>query len=252
MKATIYILVAGVTIPCVLRYPETIRFFPKKYITSECYTSNPVTLSDMEWDYYISSGLVEGPQTEFSVLSASFSDTLISLDRMIVHAVAIRRNDQAYLITAPSGIGKSTQAKYLQKLRPNEFGIICGDRPILEFKKLTPIFEESSSIKQVPVKKEIIVHPSPWNGKENWYGAEAAPLAGIIMLKRGTMNRVCLLEPKEAALSFFPQIIQSGIRPELIKKSASLETELLNSVPIWELTTNQVPDSTFKLLDAVF
>ena len=42
------------------------------------------------------------------------------------------------------------------------------------------------------------------------------------------------------------------IRPELIKKSASLETELLNSVPIWELTTNQVPDSTFKLLDAVF
>ena len=154
---------------------------------------------------------------------------------MILHAVALRWNDKAWLITARSGVGKSTQAKYLQELCPGEFGIICGDRPILEFRE-----------------NDIIAHPSPWNGKENWHGAEKAPLGGVILLERGDENRIESLSPKEAAIPVYVQVIQNAVEAEKIHKSTALITRLLKNVPIWRLTTHQVPDSTRLLLEKVF
>ena len=99
---------------------------------------------------------------------------------------------------------------------------------------------------------EITVHPSPWNGKENWYGAGAAPLAGVILLERGEANSLSALSEREAAVPLYTSFIQTAWEPDNIRKIAELETRLLQSVPIWQLTTHQVPDSTKLLLDAIF
>ena len=99
---------------------------------------------------------------------------------------------------------------------------------------------------------EIIVHPSPWNGKENWHSAEAAPLGGIILLERGENNRICSVSSREAAVQAFSQIIQTCVNEKTILQSAELATTLLTSVPIWKLTSYSVPDSTRLLADAVF
>lgn len=216
MKHTINVTLAGVTFSCTLRFQETARFFPPSNAVVSPIVGESVCLSDDDWQYFLTANMVECPHSEYSLLTAPFSDALLSYDRMVFHSVALRWHDRAYLISAPSGNGKSTQARYLKKLHPGEFGIICGDRPILSF-----------------YDNEIIVHPSPWNGKENWHDAEAAPLAGLILLERGNENKLIALSPREAALRTYAQVMQRCIDPEKIRRAAELTTRLLNSVPIW-------------------
>lgn len=235
MNNMIDVSLAGLTFPCRLRYPETARYFPAPNPAARCVGGDPVCLTDEDWQYYLSDGMEDCAHTEFSLLTAAFSDALMDHERIILHAVAIRWRDKSYLIAAQSGNGKSTQARFLQQLRPGEFSVICGDRPVLSFHD-----------------NEILVHPSHWNGKENWYGAEAAPLAGVILLRRSEENAICPLSPREAAIRTYAQIIQTCADPEKMKKAAALVTKLLNAVPIWQLTSFQVPDSTKLLLETVF
>ena len=98
----------------------------------------------------------------------------------------------------------------------------------------------------------ILVHPSPWNGKENWHGAPAAPLAGIILLERGPRNRLYALTEQEAGIPFYNHMIQSAWEPENVRRVASMITRLLSAVPIWKLISNEVPASTELLLESVF
>ena len=219
-------------------------------------TAPLVHIDDRNWADYLAEGMEPCAHTEYSMLTPHFSDALLAFDRVILHGVAIRWRDRAWLICAASGTGKSTQAKHLQTLRPGEFSIICGDRPVLEFRSpchCEPVTDVTGvAIRPPSPPCEIIVHPSPWNGKENWHGADAAPLAGIILLERGEENALVSLTEREAALPFYPNFIQTAWEPENIKKIAELETRMLQAVPIWKLTTFQVPDSTKLLLEAVF
>ena len=245
MDNMIDVSLAGLTFPCRLRYPETARYFPAPNPAARRVGGEPVCLTDEDWQYYLSDGMEDCAHTEFSLLTAAFSDALMDHDRIILHAVAIRWRDKAYLIAARSGTGKSTQTRCLQQLRSGEFSVICGDRPILEFQ--TPVGADAHI-----GPPAVLVHPSPWNGKENWYGADTAPLAGVILLRRGEENAICSLSPREAAVRTYAQIIQTCADPEKMKKAAAFVTKLLNAVPIWQLTSFQVPDSTKLLLETVF
>ena len=264
MKHLIDVTLAGLTIPCALRYPETARYFPAPNPAARRVGGEPVCLTDDDWQFYLGTDMEDCAHTEFSLLTAPFSDALMDYDRIILHAVAIRWRDKAYLIAARSGTGKSTQTRCLQQLRPGEFSVICGDRPALEFCHCEPATDVSQKPPLTPqsgfrgggpaksVEGSIHVHPSHWNGKENWYGAEAASLAGVILLRRGEENAICSLSPREAAVRTYAQIIQTCADPEKMKKAAAFVTKLLNAVPIWQLTSFQVPDSTKLLLETVF
>ena len=235
MNELIEVSLAGLTFSCALRYPEAARGFPKPDPAARRVGGEPLRLTEADWEYFLAHGTEPGPAAEFSLLTAACSDALLEHERLVLHAVALRWGDSAWLIAAPSGVGKSTQARWLQQLRPKEFGVISGDRPILSFHG-----------------GSILVHPSPWNGKENWYGAETAPLAGIILLRRGEENELLPLRPREAAIRLYGQVIQRCAEPEKMQKAAELTTRILNSVPVWQLTTHQVPDSTRLLLEKVF
>ena len=296
----IFVTLANITLSCRLRYPETAGYFQKPGPDASCVGTGSVCLSDDDWDFFLHDGAMDAPHTEYSLLTAPLSDALMEFDRFIFHAVALRWRDRAWLIAAPSGVGKSTQARALQQLRPGEFSVISGDRPILEFCPATPAPRPSErseeSVSSVPFHRNserseesvppssrhserseesaspvpersapvaahsvrhsadqsILVHPSPWNGKENWHGAEAAPLAGLILLSRGPENRLTALTDREAALTMYQHFLQSAWEPENIRRVAALETRLLRAVPIWLLESDQVPDSTRLLLDAVF
>lgn len=224
-----------------LRFPESAVYFADFMCWNTQLSVPEVELTQQDWDGIKDLNLAICAHTEYSILTANCSDVLLPFDRVIIHAVALRWHDKAYLICANSGVGKSTQARFLQQLRPDEFGIICGDRPILEFR-------HSDSDKG----DTITVWPSPWNGKENWHGAEAAPLAGIILLERGEENKLCALSEKETILPMYTYFIHTGWKAENIKKIADLETRLLRNTQLWKLVTNTVPDSTKLLLESVF
>ncbi|MBR4655210.1 MAG: hypothetical protein IKO68_01220 [Oscillospiraceae bacterium] len=261
-----------------------------------------VRIPEKDWQEFLKMGMDDSAYTEYSMLTEYTSDALLPFDRIVIHGAALRWHERAYLICAGSGVGKSTQAACLQQLRPGEFSVISGDRPVLEFRpsapapchserseesvssvpfhrhseqseesvssvpfhrhserseeSVTPVPERSAPVAAHSVRhsaaQSILVHPSPWNGKENWCGASAAPLAGLILLTRGTENSLCSLTPYEAAYPLYPQLIHSGREPETIHRAAQLEEHLLKSIPVWKLTSFQAPDSTRLLLDQIF
>ena len=254
---------AGRDVPCRTRYDETIEYFRSfgEVVEPASPASVPVCIPDRDWADYLAENMAPCAHTEYSMLTPHFSDALLPHDCVIIHAVAMRWRDRAWLICAGSGVGKSTQARFLQELRPGEFSVVCGDRPILEFRipaEPSGEREESRSAESAsrqgadPFDSGIIVHPSPWNGKENWHGGGAAPLAGIILLERGEENALASLTEREAALPVYPHFIHTAWEAENICRIAELETRMLRSVPIWKLTTHQVPDSTKLLLESVF
>ena len=263
----------GVSLPCAARYDQTEAYFRPLQAEASSSGCSPVRISETEWLEYLDEGLVPCAHTEYSLLTPCFADRLMQQGSAIVHAVALRWRDSAYLLCAPSGVGKSTQTRFLQELRPGEFSVICGDRPVLQFcykdvcrdKHCLSVGEQCSSLHTVSNselsedtasvatgKRSILVHPSPWNGKENWHGADAAPLAGVILLSRGSEDRLFSLSAKEAGIPLFMQFIYHATTAELVKAAASFTTMILENVPAWRLESNRPPASTELLLNAVF
>lgn len=240
---------AGVPLSCSFRYERTKEYFRSYQSQEKARNETPIRIPDPDWRQILSRNMSDSPYTEHSVFAAYASDALLDYDRVIVHAVALRWRDGAYLICAESGTGKSTQARFLRELRPGEFGIICGDRPVLEFRPPEPDEADNAAL---PPLERIFVHPSPWNGKENWQGAEAAPLRGVILLERGAENRLVSLTPKEAAVTLYPAFLQLAVFAEKMQRIAALETDILQSTPCWKLTSCEVPDSTRLLLEQIF
>ena len=134
MSMLIELSLAGLTFSCALRYEQTAAYFPQPDPAARPVEGGALCLSEEDWSAYLADGMIPCANTEFSLLSAACSDALMAYDRLILHAVALHWADRAWLIAAPSGVGKSTQAKTLRALRPGTFGVICGDRPVLEFR----------------------------------------------------------------------------------------------------------------------
>lgn len=140
----------------------------------------------------------------------------LDYNRMIIHGAAIGYNDNAYLFVAPSGTGKTTHIKLWQKYLNDKVTIINGDKPMLEF------------------NDEIIVHGTPWNGKEKYGQNISLPLKAIIFLKQSNIN------------SFYKSINNNSITNLLKQSFYSFDKEygpkvvkyiekLVNSIPIYQL-----------------
>lgn len=229
------VTLAGRSFRVSARYAETASYFPAPDPEAPLVPGAPVSIPETDWQEYLQSGMEDCAHTEYSMLTAHCSDALLAFDCVILHAAALRWRDRSWLIIAPSGVGKSTQTRNLQTLLPGEVSVICGDRPVLE--RCGGAFR---------------VHPSPWNGKENWHGAEAAPLGGLILLRRGPENRLYALREDEAILNLYVAFIQTSASVEAVTKVADLEDGLLRAVPTWLLVSDTVPDSTRCLMDGIF
>lgn len=127
---------------------------------------------------------------EFRSLRLLSSQFLMNHACCIFHATAFLFQGGAWLLTAPSGTGKTTQYLNWQRLFPGEIEMICGDMPALELRDAS-----------------VWVHPSPWNGKENIGGTRSAPLAGIVFLEQGSENRLSEIEPPKMVKAAFQQLV---------------------------------------------
>ena len=221
------ITLSNKTLELKFRFPETRAFFERFEAKRPQEDENSICLSERDWDALKQQRFDISPYTEYTYFPAPISDALLPFDRCVIHAAAIRYRDRAWLLAGPSGVGKSTQIRSLQSLEPGAFGVICGDRPVLELRS----------------DGSVMVWPSPWNGKENWYGAEAAPLAGIILIQRGEESKVELLSPRDAVVPVYAQLIQTGESLESMQLAARFEDRLLQSVPTHRLTASDIPTS---------
>lgn len=82
-------------------------------------------------------------------LCAKACAALLPHGRAIIHAVCFVWCGKAWLICAPSGVGKTTHYKQWKRLFPNEVEMLNGDKPVLNFEK-----------------HYVTVSASPWAGKK--------------------------------------------------------------------------------------
>lgn len=157
--------------------------------------------------------------TEFNLLLEHICNLFLPYDRCLFHGVAICVDDRAWLITAPSGTGKSTQYRLWKELYGDKVRLICGDKPILEFQSFG----------------DIIVHPSPWRGKERWPGSGPARLAGIVYLERGEYNSIRRMSVSEAVVPLYTQILYQPEDETELRQAAAMLDRILRQIPVWKL-----------------
>ena len=149
---------------------------------------------------------------EMMELCPRVSDALLPFGRLVFHALAFEWRGRVWLLTGPSGAGKTTH--YLRwKLRyGEELRLLNGDKPLLE----------------IPPEGAITVHPSPWYGKEGMQQYFSGPLGGIILLEKAAENRMRRMTPREAAGCLFTQLL-------ITRRACALEQALLERTPLWLL-----------------
>ena len=170
---------------------------------------------------------------EFRTQTELSSHHLLQYGCCFFHAVSFCWQGRAFLLTAPSGTGKTTQFLNWQRLHPGEITMICGDMPVLERRDDGTIW----------------VHPSPWNGKEDLGDRHhpPAPLAGIVLLEQGQDNTIAPLPVREAIPALFPQfIVQPNTEAEILALTGLMD-QMLRTVPVRKLT-NRGDDASTELL----
>lgn len=168
---------------------------------------------------------------EYRCLIELTARSLLRYGCCIFHSVAFFWRDRAWLLTAPSGVGKTTQFCNWQRLHPGEITVISGDMPALEGR------DDGS----------VWVHPSSWNGKENLSSRISAPLGGLVLLEQGKENRIAPLNPREGVMPLLQQFMAVPETEEEFLSMAALLDRMLRTAPSWKLT-NLGDDASTELL----
>ena len=136
----------------------------KKYCLSFLSEDEPnyvitMTREDLENEKTNSSDGKVYVNEEISALYRKIADLLVEDNIVVFHSSAICVNGGAFLITARSGVGKSTHSRNLKQYIGDSFKYINDDKPLL---KVT--------------ENEVMVYGTPWNGKERISNNISAPL----------------------------------------------------------------------------
>ena len=231
---TIRLSFAGAKVDCALRFTETEKYFRRFLCGAEESGAEPISVTKQAFRDWEKAGNTIDAFAEFCLLCQPVSEALMDSDHCVFHAFALRYKDQAFLIAGGSGSGKTTQGKYLLQNHPEEFSVINGDKPVLQY-----------------IDEKIIVHPSPWNGKEGLHGAEAAPLGGIFYLRRAEENMLRPAVERDAGIILFPMIFQSFENERIIRKAGVFTEKIVHSAPCFTFVSREVEESSALLYEAI-
>lgn len=150
------------------------------------------------------------------------AEQLIEYDTILFHGSAIAINGKAYILGAPSGTGKSTLARNLEKTA-NELGekfeYINDDKPLISVKN-----------------GEILVHGTPWDGKHHLSNNKSVPLAGICIIERSAESWIKEVSPVEIVT----ELLQQTYRPEnpaLLAKTLEVLNNICESIGCYRVGT---------------
>lgn len=219
---------------CALRFTETEKYFRRFLCNESTPSEKTVAVTDQAFQDWNAAGNEIDDFAEFCLLCQPCSEVLMNADRCVFHAFALRYQDKAFLIAGGSGSGKTTQGQRLLGDHPEEFSVINGDKPVLEYRG-----------------GKIFVHPSPWNGKEGLRGVEEAPLGGIFFLRRADENMLRPASEKEAGINLFPMVFQSFENEEVIRKAAAMTEKIVRSTHCFTFISREVEESSALLYQAI-
>ena len=235
--ATVYLAeYTGHPVRYAFRYPKTREYFRSwiKPVAGEEYDVMATPEQILQAHELMQVGNAED-YAEYKALIEPTGHVLLGFRCCIFHAVAFLYKGRAWLLTAPSGTGKSTQFFNWRRLFPGEIIMICGDHPVLEQR------EDGS----------VWVYPTHWNGKESMGSHASARLGGIVVLEQAGENRMDRLTA-HAALA--PVLDQFCVRPETeeeIWTMFGMLDRMLGDHPVWKLRNLGDDASTLLLRESI-
>lgn len=149
-------------------------------------------------------------------------------EAFVLHASYILRDGRAVLFTAPSGVGKSTQATLWKEHRGAE--VVNGDRVLITSRQ-----------------GEFFANGIYMSGKSGQCQNITAPIDRVILLEQGESNELCAIRPHSLYLRIMCQCtydIQSEIQCEQI---GTLLSDLFARVPVHCYRCRNHPDSVDDL-----
>ena len=223
---------AGHAIRYAFLYPKTKRYFRGWLKPVEGETYDVKATPELVAEAHLLQP-EENPEdyAEYKALTGLTSKYLLRYGSCIFHAAAFLWRGRAWLLTAPSGTGKTTQFLNWRRLHPGEITMICGDMPVLERR------EDGS----------LWIHPTSWTGKENIGSFSPAPLGGVILLEQGRENRMETLSPRNAIEPLIGQFIADPETEQEICTICGLLDRMLSEYPVWKLV-NLGDDASTELL----
>ena len=143
---------------------------------------------------------------------------LLPLDIVLFHCSALEMDGRAYLFTAPSGTGKSTHASLWRKKFGGRVRMINDDKPLLRR-------EADGSWR---------VFGTPYGGKDNLQQNISQTVRGIVLLERGTENRITPVPAREAFPRLFAQTYHDAQAPAGMLRTMDLVGSLAE-LPVFRL-----------------
>ena len=153
--------------------------------------------------------------------------------RMVMHGSCIMVDGKAILFSAPSGTGKSTHTGLWKKYLP-QTEYINDDTPILRFDK----------------EDAVYACGSPWSGSSSLNQNIEAPLAAVVLLGRGKTNAIKPVRGMDIFARILGETRKCPFRDSM-EYAATLCEELMQRVPVYELTCNISEDAVRVVREAI-
>ena len=157
---------------------------------------------------------------------------LLRQDSLMLHASLVAWAGRGILFCAPSGTGKSTQAKlweqymHSQTLNGDRAGVRC-DQGIWTAWGL------------------------PFAGTSGIYRNQAVPLCALVLLRQGTENRISKVTPLVAFKALLPECNARRWDGAFMERLAGLLSALIVGVPIYQLECRADREAVALLHDAI-
>ena len=162
---------------------------------------------------------------EISALYRKIADLFVEENIIVFHGSSFKVNNCGFIVTARSGVGKSTHVNLLKELLNDELVYINDDKPLLE------------------VKDDITIFSNPWNGKERRGNNTSAPLKAILFLRRSEKPNFKKIINKEEI--YIKLMSQTYLPKEKSKREKALKLvdQILKVTDFYEINVNMGEES---------
>ena len=161
-------------------------------------------------------------------LMMSYAFVTATLDTVLIHSSVIRCDGYGYLMTAPSGTGKSTHTHLWYTTIPG-CDLLNDDNPIVRI-----------------VNNQPIVYGSPWSGKTPCYRNIKAPIGGIVRIKQHPSNIITRLGVIDSFTNLLPACSNMKWDTQIYRGVCDTITKIIQTCNIWELKC--LPNSEAAIL----
>lgn len=158
--------------------------------------------------------------------AANVQKLVLERDGIAFHASCVATESGAIVFTAPSGVGKSTQAELWRSLRGAR--IVNGDRCVLRI-----------------AEGEVLACGIPFSGSSSYCENVALPLKAIVYLGQASQTSIRRLRGTEAFRRIWEGVSVNTWNVEDVASAMDITTRVIGAVPVYHLVCT--PDESAVL-----